>query len=77
MFAGPDGLSLIRELVSDAWKHLGSPGLLVLEVGATQGAHVVALIEGSAHYQNARIVRDLTGRERIVRAEALSSPEGS
>ena len=77
LFAGPDGLSLIRELVTNAWKHLGTPGLLVLEVGATQGADVVALIERSAQYQNARVVRDLAGRERIVRAEARSSPEGS
>jgi release factor glutamine methyltransferase len=77
LFAGPDGLSLIRELVTNAWKHLGTPGLLVLEVGATQAADVVALIERSAHYQNARVVRDLAGRERIVRAEARVSREGS
>ena len=38
LFAGADGLSLIRPLVAEAWKHLGAPGLLILEVGATQAA---------------------------------------
>jgi release factor glutamine methyltransferase len=77
LFAGADGLSLIRPLVAGAWKHLESPGLLILEVGATQAAAVVALIEASAQYQNARVVRDLAGRERIVRAEARTHSEGS
>jgi release factor glutamine methyltransferase len=77
LFAGTDGLDLIRVLVAEAWKHLAAPGLLVLEVGATQAAAVVSLIEAVAHYQNIRVIRDLAGRERIVRAEILPPGEGS
>jgi release factor glutamine methyltransferase len=76
LFAGADGLDLIRSLVAGAWQHLTSPGLLVLEVGATQAAAVVSLLEAGGHYVNARVVRDLAGRERIVRAE-VPSGEGS
>ena len=77
LFAGADGLELIRVLVDHAWKHLSAPGLLVLEVGATQAAAVVSLLKAGGHYQNVRVIRDLAGRERIVRAEVRPPGEGS
>jgi release factor glutamine methyltransferase len=76
LFAGDDGLDLIRALAVGAWQHLGQNGLLALEVGATQAAAVVSLLEASGRYSNTRVVRDLAGRERIVRAE-VPSGEGS
>ena len=76
LFAGGDGLDLIRALVEGAWQHMEPRGLLALEVGATQAAAVVSLLEASGHYVNARVVRDLAGRERIVRAE-VPPGEGS
>ena len=77
LFAGADGLELIRPLVARAWRHLEAPGLLVLEVGATQAAAVVSLLEAEGRYQNIRVVSDLAGRERIVQAEVGPPGEGS
>jgi release factor glutamine methyltransferase len=68
LFAGRDGLDVIRRLISGAPEHLKPGGLLALEIGASQAAAVVDLIEGSGRFEGCRVVRDLAGRERMVLA---------
>jgi release factor glutamine methyltransferase len=68
LFAGSDGLAVIRGLVEGAPERLNPGGLLALEIGSTQAAAVVALIEATSSFENTRVVRDLSGRERIVTA---------
>jgi release factor glutamine methyltransferase len=36
LFAGDDGLSVIRRLIAEAPKYLAPTGKLILEIGATQ-----------------------------------------
>jgi release factor glutamine methyltransferase len=67
LFGGADGLAVIRELVSGASSHLHAGGLLALEVGPTQ-ATAVAELMGGAGLVGARVVADLTGRDRLVLA---------
>lgn len=67
LFAGPDGLGVIREIVAGAAPHLTAGGLLALEVGLGQAGEVVELLRG-AGFTGPRIAQDLTGRQRIVRA---------
>jgi release factor glutamine methyltransferase len=67
LFGGADGLAVIRELVSGAPSHLHAGGLLALEVGPTQ-ARAVAELMGGAGLVGARVVPDLTGRDRLVLA---------
>jgi release factor glutamine methyltransferase len=67
LFGGEDGLAVIRELVSGAPSHLHAGGLLALEVGPTQ-ARAVAKLMGGAGLVGARVVPDLTGRDRLVLA---------
>jgi release factor glutamine methyltransferase len=60
LFAGRDGLDVIRRLVDSA----GDVPLLALEVGLGQAQAVAALLD--ARTNSIEIVRDLAGHERVV-----------
>ncbi len=60
LYAGPDGLAVLRRLVAEA----GSD-LLVVEVGAGQGEAVAALAS-EAGWSRTEARRDLAGIERVV-----------
>ncbi len=65
LFAGPDGLALIRRIVAEAGRFLRSGGLLALEVGVGQ-SEIVAGMMRDAGYRDVRVGRDYTGRSRFV-----------
>lgn len=67
LFAGEDGLELIRRLIPQAEFHLAPGGLLALEIGITQGDAVRGLLAGGA-WKSVEVRPDLTGRPRIVLA---------
>ena len=69
LFAGADGLDVIRSLVAGAAERVQPEGLLALEVGAGQESRVVELIEETDAFGPACIRRDLSGRPRVVMAE--------
>ena len=61
---GPDGLDLIRRLVSDCGRRL-RPSLLALEVGIGQ-ARTVARLARDAGATDITVVADLAGIDRVV-----------
>jgi release factor glutamine methyltransferase len=63
LFAGPDGLALIRRLLPAAAAH--GAGFVALEVGQGQAAPVFALAR-DAGYVHIDTVPDLAGIERVV-----------
>ncbi|MCG8470177.1 MAG: peptide chain release factor N(5)-glutamine methyltransferase [Gemmatimonadetes bacterium] len=65
---GEDGLDVIRTIVHGAVGALGSDGALFLEIGASQGPEVLALLRSTRGLADARIERDLNGRERFATA---------
>ena len=67
LFAGPDGLDLIRPLVAGSSEHLVAGGLLAMEIGLGQAAAVTGLLR-AAGYVSPRVIEDLSGRERMVLA---------
>lgn len=67
LFAADDGLSIIREIITQAPKSLNRPGLIALEMGAGQSSRVRSLW-GPA-WKNPGIVQDLGGHDRIAYAE--------
>lgn len=69
LFAGDDGLAVIRELVGQAPDHLLPGGLLALEIGAEQAHAVASLIRGTGRFGEPRVHEDYAGRDRIVMAE--------
>jgi release factor glutamine methyltransferase len=75
LFAGDDGLEVIRRLVAEAPGVLKAGGLLAMEVGAAQGPAAAALIREDGRYGAPRVLPDLAGRDRIVLAESTTQGE--
>ncbi len=63
LFAGEDGLDVIRRLVAEA--AATSATLLAMELGAGQASRVTALAQ-AAGFDDVRALRDLAGIERVV-----------
>ena len=61
-----DGLAFYRCLAAESGAHLKPGGRLYLEIGMAQGAAVVSLLEAAA-FSDIQIIRDLAGRDRIVK----------
>lgn len=61
-----DGLAFYRRLAAESGSHLKPGGRLYLEIGMSQGAAVVSLLEAAA-FSDIQIIRDLAGRDRIVK----------
>ena len=68
---GADGLDIIRRIIKEAPEHLKSGGILLMEIGDDQGPAVIDLAAQTGAYREARIIKDLAGRDRILRAEKL------
>jgi release factor glutamine methyltransferase len=66
LFAGPDGLDVIRDLVWQAPLHLSDGGLLVFECGAGQDAAIREMIAGTPDLELMSVRPDLAGIPRIV-----------
>ncbi|MBW6505602.1 MAG: peptide chain release factor N(5)-glutamine methyltransferase [Rhodobacteraceae bacterium] len=64
---GGDGLGAYRSIAAGAFAHLTPGGRLLLEIGPTQAAAVVALL-ADAGLPGARVLPDLDGRDRVVSA---------
>ncbi|MFC7705038.1 peptide chain release factor N(5)-glutamine methyltransferase [Plastorhodobacter daqingensis] len=62
---GGDGLDAYRAITAGVRAHLAPNGRLALEIGATQGAAVAALVRG-AGAARVRVLPDLDGRDRVV-----------
>ena len=70
LFAGADGLDVLRSLVTGAGEALRPGGLLALEVGAGQTVAVARVAEDTGWYAGVSIRRDYAGKERFVLAES-------
>lgn len=68
LFAGDDGLDVIRELIPDARRALFPGGALMMEIGAGQADRVASLLEASGFTAVERH-RDLQGIVRIIVAQ--------
>jgi release factor glutamine methyltransferase len=65
VFAGDDGLDVIRRLIPQSWEALRSGGWLLIEIGYTQSEAVRALLPG---WHSVHTVADLAGIPRVIAA---------
>jgi release factor glutamine methyltransferase len=65
LFAGSDGLDVVRRLVAMVTVRRPRPALVALEIGAEQADAVSVLLRG-AGFGSVDVRRDLAGRERVV-----------
>lgn len=68
LFAGEDGLSIIRRLIAEAPNYLLPKGKLIFEIGDKQAESVKALLEEQPAYKNYRFIKDYAGKDRVVLA---------
>jgi release factor glutamine methyltransferase len=68
---GPDGLDLVRRLISQLPARLAAGGVALLEIGAGQGPAARELIEHLAIPAAVTLLPDLAGIERVVRIARL------
>jgi release factor glutamine methyltransferase len=66
---GADGLDLIRRLLDQAPARLATPGLLLLEIGADQGAAVEVLAKAAFPGASVSVLKDYAKLDRVVRVE--------
>ncbi|WP_434287411.1 peptide chain release factor N(5)-glutamine methyltransferase [Celeribacter sp. SCSIO 80788] len=64
-----DGLTAYRAIAKGARAHLAPRGRLIVEIGPTQGAAVSELFLAQG-LKGVRVIADLDGRDRVVRAQA-------
>lgn len=65
LYGGEDGLDFYRRLAAEWADHVRPGGLLLLEIGASQGAAVGALFPG------AKILKDVCGLDRVACVERI------
>ena len=65
VFAGDDGLDVIRRLIPQSWEALRPGGWLLIEIGYTQSEAVRALLAG---WHSVHTVADLAGIPRVIAA---------
>jgi release factor glutamine methyltransferase len=74
LLAAENGMAAIREIVRGAPDALVAGGLLALEVDARRASMAVEVVQSDGRYEDVRLRRDLTGRERFVLARHTGSP---
>ena len=65
---GPDGLKVIRQIISGAAIALESDGAIFLEIDSSKGPAVLDLLRSTPGLSEARISPDLSGRSRFASA---------
>ena len=68
LFAGRDGLDAYRRIIPSLSKFLKSDGFVALETGASQGVQVKNMMN-AVGFIDAKIVKDLSGKDRLVAAK--------
>ena len=72
---GRDGLDFYRVIVKEAADHLKPGGFLLLEIGHDQGEDLRKMIREDGSYTPAEIIRDLPGKDRVVKCEIRDKNE--
>ena len=73
LVAENDGLAILRRIAKESRSHLAAEGWLLCEIGSEQGGSVKTIFRNCG-YCNVDIRQDYTGRDRVLRAQALSGP---
>ncbi|MFQ6031308.1 MAG: peptide chain release factor N(5)-glutamine methyltransferase [Candidatus Zixiibacteriota bacterium] len=68
-----DGLFFHKQIIENSFDFLKKGGLLALETALGQAGEVAELFRQSDNYNNIRIIKDLGGISRVLRAVKLSA----
>lgn len=68
LVGGPDGLAVIRWVISEAGSYLHPPGSVFIEIAPEQADAVRELFAAAGGFAPAVILKDLSGKKRVVTA---------
>ena len=68
-----DGMMIAKRIMDEAPRFLRRDGVLIMEIGETQGAALRNYADG-CRYRKAEILKDLCGRDRFLHAIAPDAP---
>jgi release factor glutamine methyltransferase len=66
---GEDGMDFYRTIITDTSNLLSEDGCLILEVGIGQAEIVSDMIKKTASYSRVKLIEDLSGIKRVVKAQ--------
>jgi release factor glutamine methyltransferase len=66
LFAGADGLDVIRRIIAMAPRRLAPGGWLVFEIGQGQAPAVCALLRMDPQFEEISVLKDLAGIDRAI-----------
>jgi release factor glutamine methyltransferase len=69
LFSNESGMGLLKEWSRKYSDHIRSPGLMLLEVGASQGEPMKLHLEDLSKFNKINIIKDLSGHDRVIRGE--------
>lgn len=65
---GPDGLELLRRIVTGSVSFLKDGGWLMVETGEGQGEAVAEMVRSTESFASPSIIKDHSGGDRVIRA---------
>lgn len=68
---GSDGMLYLSAIIKDAHRYLEPGGLIVLECGEEQAQGIQKIFEQQSRYGSIEIIKDMAGRERLVKATRI------
>lgn len=71
LFAGVDGLDIIRRILESSADHLNSGGLLLVEIGENQTSIVLELAAQTGAFKDIEVKKDLSGLDRFLKAKKV------
>ena len=74
LFAGDDGLAVIRRLIAEAPQYLAPNGKLIFEIGDTQSNCVQSLMNAEPAYCTYELLKDYAEKDRLVLASMPPEP---
>ena len=65
---GDDGLDFYKRIAEEAPEHMNKSAVLIMEIGFNQGESVSEILREQGLFENIVVLKDLTGKDRIVAA---------
>ena len=71
LFAGEDGLDVIRRIVAESAQRLNDSGYLIMEIGETQSASVTDLTRAAGNFSEPSLIKDQAGHPRVIVSQRI------
>lgn len=69
LYAEDNGLALLKDWSKIYSPHLNVPGIMLMEMGMSQGSALKDYLQGLKIFNEISIIKDLSGHDRVIRGE--------